>query len=218
MESYERLLLANKAWVKGKLRIQPDFFTRRAETQTPEFLWIGCSDSRAPAEEITGTGPGELFVHRNIANMVLDTDLNVVSVLQYAVDVLKVNHVIVCGHYNCGGVKHSMTENDFGPVNKWLQHLKDLYRAHRDEIDSTADAQNRWDRLAEINVTRQVQNLAGTDIIQRAWQGGRRPVLHGWIYDLRTGYLKGLTMRSADSKTSTAFAGEWTSEKQRSLG
>jgi carbonic anhydrase len=206
MEPYERLLLANKAWVKGKLKIQPDYFARRAHTQTPEFLWIGCSDSRAPAEEITGTGPGELFVHRNIANMVLHTDFNLISVLQYAVDVLKVKHVIVCGHYNCGGVKHSMTENDFGPINKWLQHLKDLYRTNKDQIDSIADQQGRWDRLAEISVTRQVQNLAETDIVQRAWQDGTRPMLHGWIYDLRTGYLKELTRNAPGAKSTTAVA------------
>ena len=206
MEPYERLLLANKAWVKGKLKIQPDYFARRAHTQTPEFLWIGCSDSRAPAEEITGTGPGELFVHRNIANMVLHTDFNLISVLQYAVDVLKVKHVIVCGHYNCGGVKHSMTENDFGPINKWLQHLKDLYRTNKDQIDSIADQQGRWDRLAEISVTRQVQNLAETDIVQRAWQDGTRPMLHGWIYDLRTGYLKELTRNARDAKSTTDVA------------
>jgi len=217
MESYERLLLANKAWVKGKLKIQPDYFVRRAETQAPEFLWIGCSDSRVPAEEITGSDPGELFVQRNIANMVLNNDFNMISVLQYAVDVLKVKHVIVCGHYNCGGVKHAMTEYDFGPINKWLQHLKDLYGVHKSEIDSIADSQGRWDRLAEINVTRQVHNLAESDIIRRAWQGEARPVLHGWIYDLRTGYLKELALMSAEMAKGTITAGEWISEKQRSV-
>jgi carbonic anhydrase len=207
METYEQLLLANKAWVKGKLKIQPEYFVRRAETQAPEFLWIGCSDSRVPAEEITGSGPGELFVHRNIANMVLSVDFNMISVIQYAVDVLKVKHVIVCGHYNCGGVKHAMTEYDFGPINKWLQHLKDLYKEHRREIESIADPQSRWDRLAEMNVIRQVHNLAETDIIQRAWQGETRPILHGWIYDLRTGYLKKLSFISTELARSTLRVG-----------
>jgi carbonic anhydrase len=207
METYEQLLLANKAWVKGKLKIQPEYFVRRAETQAPEFLWIGCSDSRVPAEEITGSGPGELFVHRNIANMVLSVDFNMISVIQYAVDVLKVKHVIVCGHYNCGGVKHAMTEYDFGPINKWLQHLKDLYKEHRREIESIADPQSRWDRLAEMNVIRQVHNLAETDIIQRAWQGEARPILHGWIYDLRTGYLKKLSFISTELARSTLRVG-----------
>jgi carbonic anhydrase len=214
MESYKRLLLANKAWVKGKLKIQPDYFARRAETQAPEFLWIGCSDSRVPAEEITGSGPGDLFVHRNVANMVLATDLNMLSVLQYGVDVLKIKHVIVCGHYNCGGVKHAMTEYDFGPINKWLQPLKDLYGVHRGQIESIAAPQSRWDRLAEINVTQQVRNLTETAVVQRAWQGERQPVLHGWIYDLRTGYLKELTLMSPDTKIEEIYR----FQKQRELG
>ena len=193
MKSYERLLLANKAWVKGKLKIQPDYFARRAQTQVPEFLWIGCSDSRVPAEEITGSGPGELFVHRNIANMLVDGDFNLLSVLQYAVDVLKVKHVIICGHYNCGGVKHAMTHQDFGPINKWLASLKELYSLHKQQIDSIADPQGRWDRLAELSVKQQVQNLANSDVILRAWLTEQRPVIHGWIYNLRTGYLNELT-------------------------
>jgi hypothetical protein len=133
MESYKRLLLANKAWVQEKLKIRPDYFTQRAETQNPEFLWIGCSDSRVPAEEITGTEAGELFVHRNIANMVVHTDLNLLSVLQYAVEVLKVKHVIVCGHYNCGGVNHAMTRDDLGLIENWLRYLKDIYRIYQDQ-------------------------------------------------------------------------------------
>jgi carbonic anhydrase len=190
MEPHKRLLLANKAWVEEKLRMRPDFFQVQAETQSPEFLWIGCSDSRVPAEDITGTEPGELFVHRNIANMVVHTDFNMLSVLQYAVEVLKVKHVIVCGHYNCGGVKNAMKRNDFGLINKWLRHLKDVYRLYQDHIESIADPIARWDRLVEINVTEQVQNLAKTSIVQRAWYTEQRPMLHGWVYDLRTGYLK----------------------------
>jgi carbonic anhydrase len=209
MRSYEQLLLANKAWVEEKLKIRPDFFSQQAETQTPEFLWLGCSDSRVPAEEITGTEPGELFVHRNIANMVVHTDFNMLSVLQYAVEVLKVQHVIVCGHYNCGGVKNAMTKYDLGLINKWLRHIKDVYRIHRDLIESIADPQARWDRLVEINVTEQVQNLAKTSIVQRAWHNEQRPTLHGWVYDLRCGYLKELALIPPGAKIDDIYQFEW---------
>lgn len=209
MEAYKELLLANKAWVQEKLKIRPDFFERQVETQSPDFLWIGCSDSRVPAEDITGTEPGELFVHRNIANLVVHTDFNVLSVLQYAVEVLKVKHVIVCGHYNCGGVKNAMTRRDFGLLNKWLRHLKDVYRINRDHIDSIADPQARWDRLVEMNVTEQVQNLAKTSIVQRAWRFEQRPMLHGWVYDLRTGYLKELALIRPNTKIDDIYQFEW---------
>ena len=194
MEFHKRLLLANKAWVQEKMRVRPDFFARQAEIQRPPFLWIGCSDSRVPAEEITGAEPGELFVHRNIANLVVHTDFNVLSVLQYAVEVLEVEHVIVCGHYNCGGVKNAMSRRDLGLINKWLRHIKDTYRIYHDQVESIPDFQGRWDRLVEFNVAEQVLNLAKTSIVQRAWHSARRPVLHGWVYDLRTGYLKELAM------------------------
>ena len=190
LESYKRLLLANKAWVKDKLGVQPDFFERHVAEQRPEFLWIGCSDSRVPAEEITGAGPGELFVHRNIANLVVHTDFNLLSVLQYAVDVLKVKHIIVCGHYNCGGIRNAMTRKDFGLINKWLRQIKDVYRAHKRELDSIADEQARYDRMVELNVLEQLQHLAETSFVQKAWRGENRPMIHGWVYDLRTGYLK----------------------------
>jgi carbonic anhydrase len=205
MESYQRLLLANRAWVKERVRLQSDYFATRAGTQSPEFLWIGCSDSRVPSEEITGAEPGELFVHRNIANMVQDTDFNLLSVLQYAVDVLKVKHVIVCGHYNCGGVKHAMAHHGFGPINKWLRDLKDLYLAHKEQIDSMVDPQGRWDCLAEMSVKKQVQNLAEADVIRRAWLNEPRPVLHGWIYNLRTGYLEELTHIAPDRKLNEVY-------------
>lgn len=209
MEACKELLLANKAWVQEKLKIRPDFFERQVETQSPDFLWIGCSDSRVPAEDITGAEPGELFVHRNIANLVVHTDFNVLSVLQYAVEVLKVKHVIVCGHYNCGGVKNAMTRRDFGLLNKWLRHLKDVYRINRDHIDSIADPQARWDRLVEMNVTEQVQNLAKTSIVQRAWRLEQRPMLHGWVYDLRTGYLKELALIRPNTKIDDIYQFEW---------
>lgn len=190
MESYKKLLLANKAWVQDKLSADARFFERQSTYQRPEFMWIGCSDSRVPAEEITGAQPGELFVHRNVANLVVHTDFNMLSVLQYAVEVLEVKHVIVCGHYDCGGVKNAMTRHDLGLINKWLRYIKDVYRLHRREIDSIEAPQARLDRMVEINVIEQVNNLAETSIVQKAWKNHGRPVLHGWIYDLRTGNLK----------------------------
>jgi carbonic anhydrase len=209
MEEYEELLLANKAWVEEKLKRRPDFFESQVKTQTPAFLWIGCSDSRVPAEEITGTEPGELFVHRNIANMVVHTDFNLLTVLQYAVEVLKVKHVIVCGHYNCGGVKNALTHHDFGLLNNWLRHIRDVYRIHRDEIDSLSDPQLRWDRLVEMNVAEQVQNLVKTSIIQHAWMQEQHPTVHGWVYDLRTGYLKQLALIEPCAQIDEIYRFRW---------
>ncbi len=199
MDSYKKLLLANQAWVKEKLQVHPDYFVRQASTQTPEFMWIGCSDSRVPAEDVTGTEPGELFVHRNIANLVVHTDLNMLSVLQYAVEVLKVKHVIVCGHYNCGGIRNALTNKDLGLINKWLRHIKDVYRFHERELHSIADPHAREDRLIEINVTEQVHNLAQTSIVQQAWASEGRPYVHGWVYDLRTGCIKQISMMKPGS-------------------
>lgn len=190
MRAYERLLLENKAWAAEKLHDDPEYFNRLVHLQTPEFLWIGCSDSRVPANEITGTNPGEIFVHRNIANMVVHTDLNMLSVLQYAVEVLKVKHVIVCGHYGCGGVKAAMTQHSYGIINKWLRNIKDVYRFHREEIDTIADEDDRLNKLIELNVTEQVLNLAKTSIIQKAWQNNHYPHLHGWVYGLHNGLIK----------------------------
>lgn len=189
MDSYKKLLLANKAWVQDKLSVRPDFFTSMSTSQSPEFLWIGCSDSRVPAEDVTGTEPGQLFVHRNIANLVVHTDFNVLSVLQYAVDVLRVKHVIVCGHYGCGGVHNAMTHKDLGLINKWLRNIKDVYRMNAHELDALSP-ERRFDRLVELNVTEQVMHLAETSYVQKAWKEENRPMLHGWVYDLRTGLLK----------------------------
>lgn len=189
MEACQKLLLGNRAWVRERLAAQADFFQKNAYDQKPEFMWIGCSDSRVPAEDITGAEPGELFVHRNIANLVIHTDFNMLSVLQYAIEVLKVKHVIVCGHYNCGGVSNAMQRQDLGLINKWLRHIKDVYRLHHRELETIGDAQKRFDRLVELNVVEQVQNLAETSIVQKAWQAENRPVIHGWVYDLRTGYV-----------------------------
>jgi carbonic anhydrase len=190
MKAYQRLLLENKAWAAERVADDPDFFNRLANLQTPDFLWIGCSDSRVPANEITGTQPGEIFVHRNVANMVVHTDLNLLTVLEYAVNHLKVKHVIVCGHYNCGGVKASMTQHNFGIINKWLRNIKDVYRFHRAELDAIPDEEKRADRLVELNVQEQVMNLAKTSIIQKAWVNEQRPHLHGWVYGLKDGLIK----------------------------
>src|SRR6478609_4001158 len=170
MKPYEKLLLENKAWAQEHVETDPEYFTRMSKVQTPEFLWIGCSDSRVPANEITNTDPGEIFVHRNIANLVVHTDLNLLSVLQYAVEVLKVEHVIVCGHYGCGGVKAALTHTDLGLINKWLRNIKDTYFYHKDELNAIQDMEKRTDRLTELSVMDQVMNLAQTSIIQRAWK------------------------------------------------
>ena len=190
MLSYEKLLLENKAWAAEKVSEDPDYFNRLAHIQRPEFLWIGCSDSRVPANEITGTQPGEIFVHRNIANMVVNTDTNLLSVLDYAVVHLKVKHVIVCGHYGCGGIKAATTNSDFKLVlNMWLRNIKDVYRIHRDELEAITDEEQKVNRLVELNVQEQVMNLAKTSIIQRAWQQEQRPDLHGWVYGLKDGII-----------------------------
>lgn len=187
-----RLLLQNKAWSQLKSMQDPEFFSRLANSQSPRFLWIGCSDSRVPADAITGTQPGEIFVHRNIANVVVHTDLNLLSVLAYAVNVLKVDHVIVCGHHGCGGVRAAMTDQDFGLLNEWLRNIKDVYSAHKDEVDAIQDTVQREDHMVELNVTSQVLNLAKTAIIQRAWQERGGPHLHAWVYDLSDGILNEL--------------------------
>ncbi len=191
MYSYERLLLENKAWAREMVTDDPDYFKRLSQLQTPEFLWIGCSDSRVPANQITGTHPGEIFVHRNVANLVINTDVNLLSVLDYAVNHLKVKHVIVCGHYGCGGIKAAATRTDFKYVlNMWLRNIKDVYRLHRDELDNIPDVDDRCDRLVELNVQEQVMNLAKTSIIQRTWKHEQRPDLHGWVYGLKDGLIK----------------------------
>lgn len=189
MKPYERLLLENKAWAQGRLAADPTYFSHLAEIQTPKFLWIGCADSRVPANEITNTEPGEMFVHRNIANMVVHTDLNMLSVLEYAVVHLKVDHVIVTGHYGCGGVKAAMGNKNYGLINKWLRNIKEVYRMHKPEIDALGTESAKADRLVELNVIEQVSNLAKTSIIQHAWKKDQRPMLHGWVYGLKDGIL-----------------------------
>ena len=191
--------------MQDKLNVHPDYFARMEKTQTPEYLWIGCSDSRVPAEEVTGREPGELFVHRNIANLVIHTDFNMLSVLQYAVEVLKVKHVIVCGHYGCGGILNALSHKHLGLINKWLRHIKDIYRFHRRELDAIADDDLKWRRLVELNVMEQVTNLAETSIVQQVWARGGDLTIHGWVYDLHSGLLKELALMNAESPLDPIF-------------
>ncbi len=195
MDTYRKLLAANQEWVRNKLALRQDFFEQLARGQNPEFLWIGCSDSRVPAEDLTGSQPGELFVHRNIGNLVPESDVNALSVLQFAVEHLKVKHVIVCGHYACGGVKQGMMHHDLGLLDAWIANIRSLYVEHTPELAKLPDDGQRWDRLVELNVMRQVRNVAGSAIVHKAWQEERRPLIHGWVCDLRTGYLKELETR-----------------------
>jgi carbonic anhydrase len=190
----DELLLQNKAWAKAKRERDPEYFQRMAEQQIPDILWIGCSDSRVPSELIVNAQPGEMFVHRNIANQIITTDFNSLSVIQFAVQVLKVRHIIVCGHYNCGGVRAALAQQrtDLALVNKWLMHVKDIYRLHQNDILKEATLEARINRLVELNVIEQVSKMVHTSIIQHAWKHGRQPLLHGWVYGLEDGILKEL--------------------------
>ncbi|MEY4057270.1 MAG: carbonate dehydratase [Chitinophagia bacterium] len=193
-KSYQKLLENNKQWVADQLAIEPNYFEKLANSQNPEYLWIGCSDSRVPANQITGTLPGDIFVHRNIANMVIHSDMNMLSVLSYAVEVLKVKHVIVCGHYGCGGVLAAMENKQFGLIDNWLRHIKDVYRLHFKELDAIANKKDRADRLVELNVIEQVQDLGKTSIVQNAWKREQPLHIHGWVYDVKDGIIKDLGM------------------------
>lgn len=192
---YNSLLEGNKRWIRTKLNEDPAFFENLSRGQSPKVLWIGCSDSRVPANEITGTKPGEIFVHRNIANMVVHTDMNMLSVLDYAVNVLKVKHVIVCGHYGCGGVKAAMDNGQFGLIDNWLRHIKDVYRLHQKELDSITDAEEKFNRYVELNVIEQVLDLSRTSIVQNAWKENNDLNIHGWVYALNTGIIKDLNVQ-----------------------
>lgn len=191
---YKQLLENNKVWVAEKLALDSDFFKKLANGQQPPILWIGCSDSRVPANEIIGAQPGEVFVHRNIANMVLHTDMSMLSVLDYAVNVLKVKHVIVCGHYGCGGVQTAMTNKHVGLIDNWVRHIKDVYRLHREELDAITDEKARFNRFVELNVHEQVYDLAKTSIVQQAWKNGQDLHLHGWVYEVADGLIQDLNV------------------------
>jgi len=189
MQPSEKLLLYNKAWVQDKLELDTTYFSDLAADQKPNFLWIGCSDSRVPANEITGTDPGEMFVHRNIANLVVPDDLNVLSVVQYAVEVLQVQHVIVCGHYECGGVKAAMSGKKLGLIDNWLSNISRAQAKHQAELDQIPDPQARFDRMVELNVQEQILHLADTASVRNMWASHQIPSLHGWVFNLRTGLL-----------------------------
>lgn len=191
-QSYARLFENNKKWVSDKLNLDPDYFKKMAEGQKPKYLFIGCSDSRVPANEITGTEPGEMFVHRNIANMVVHTDMNFMSVLQYAVQVLKVEHIIVCGHYGCGGVAAAMGNKSLGLIDAWLRNIKDSYSKNRDYVEAAESDDAKFRRLVESNVKEQVFNLHMTSIVQMAKKAGQDLQVHGWVYDLHDGLLNDL--------------------------
>lgn len=193
-KSYKQLFINNKKWVAEMTEIDPEYFSSLAKGQTPEYLWIGCSDSRVPANEITGTKPGEMFVHRNIANMVVHNDLNLLSVLAYAVDVLKVKHIIVCGHYGCGGVEAAMSNKQFGLIDHWLRNIKEVYKTHNTELDAIEDKNDRLRRFVELNVIEQVHDLSKTPIVQNAWMRNQPLYIHGWVYDIHDGILKDLNV------------------------
>jgi carbonic anhydrase len=192
MSDVTLLLDKNKAWAAARVKHDPTFFTRLAQQQAPSYLWIGCSDSRVPANEIVGLDPGELFVHRNVANVVVHTDLNCLSVLQFAVDVLKVKHVIVCGHYGCGGIHAALEKQSHGLIDNWLRHVQDVALDYEDELAMIAEQKAREDRLCELNVSEQVRNIARTTILQDAWRNGHDVQLHGWIYGLKDGIITDL--------------------------
>ncbi len=200
MENYYKSLLDNnKAWVAETLEKDASYFDNLAKGQQPPVLWIGCADSRVPANQIIGAQPGEVFVHRNIANMVIHSDINMLSVLDYAVNVLKVKHVIVCGHYGCGGVQTAMTNKQVGIIDNWIRHIKDVYRFHKDELNAISNEQERFDRFVELNVFEQVQDLAKTSIIQNAWERKQEIHLHGWVYGINNGIIKDLDITLRDN-------------------
>lgn len=199
-EFYKTLLDNNKKWVESQLALDKDFFNDLAKGQNPQLLWIGCSDSRVPANEIVGGKPGDVFVHRNIANMVVHSDMNMLSVLDYAVNVLKVKHVIVCGHYGCGGVKAAMGNDSIGIIDNWIRHIKDVYRLHDEYLNSIVDEKERFNAFVELNVKEQVFDLAKTSIVQAAWRNGQNLTLHGWAYGLNSGYVTDLEVNMSCNK------------------
>jgi carbonic anhydrase len=196
---YKKIIDNNKQWVESRLAIDKEYFRDLAKGQQPPLLWIGCSDSRVPANEIIGAKPGEVFVHRNIANMVIHSDMNMLSVLDYAVNVLKVKHVIVCGHYGCGGVKAAMGNQSIGLIDNWIRHIKDVYRLHEDYLNSFEDEEERFNKFVEINVQEQVFDLAKTSIVQGAWRNGQDLTLHGWTYGLNSGYVTDLDVNMSSN-------------------
>ena len=199
-EFYKKILENNKKWVEDKLAVDANYFKNLVAGQSPPLLWIGCSDSRVPANEIIGAAPGEVFVHRNIANMVVHSDMNMLSVLDYAVNALKVQHIIVCGHYGCGGVQAAMGNDAIGIIDNWIRHIKDVYRFHQNELDAIADEKARFNRFVEVNVEEQVLDLAKTSIVQNAWKTGQKLAIHGWVYGLNNGLVTDLGLNFSCDK------------------
>lgn len=191
-EFYKNIVKNNRKWVEACIEQDPEYFRKLADRQQPPLLWIGCADSRVPANQIIGAEPGDVFVHRNIANMVIHSDMNMLSVLDYAVNVLKIKHVIVCGHYGCGGVAAAMTNQSFGLIDNWIRHIKNIYRLHKKVLDSIEDQQERFDKFVELNVVEQVFDLAKTSIVQNAWKNNQDLHLHGWVYRVSSGIIKDL--------------------------
>lgn len=200
MTELAALFDSNRAWASAQLERDPDYFRSLSLGQSPKYLWIGCSDSRVPANQILGLAPGDVFVHRNVANLVVHTDISCLSVMQYAVEVLKIEHIIVCGHYGCGGVHAACSNRQFGLIDNWLRNIKDIYTIHRHELDRLNDLQQRGDRLCELNVIEQVKNVCHTTIVQNAWCNGQKLSVHGLIYSLRDGLLKDLAVRITSSE------------------
>ncbi|MEW6468064.1 MAG: carbonic anhydrase [Bacteroidota bacterium] len=198
-EFYRKLLEGNRKWVAEKLKEDKDYFTKLARGQSPPLLWVGCADSRVPANEITNTRSGEVFVHRNIANVVDHTDINLLSVLDYAVQVLQVKHVIVCGHYGCGGIQAALSNRHFGLIDNWLRNIKDVYRLHQKELDAITDAKKREDRLVELNVIESVYNICKTSTVQSAWRQNQPLHVHGWVYDVGQGLINDLKVTVRDN-------------------
>jgi len=194
VSTLEHLLDGNKAWARNIKEVDPDFFEKLSEIQTPEYLWIGCSDSRITPSSSIGLLPGEMFVHRNVANLVNHTDMNCLSVLQFAVEVLGVKHVIVCGHYNCGGVKAALDDSRFGLIDNWLRHIQDIMHKYRSQLDAETDDEKRLDKLCEINVIEQVVSVGETTIVQDAWDRGQKLEVHGWIYTIADGIYRDLNV------------------------
>ena len=194
MRILKNLFDSNRKWAKKIKETDPDFFAKLSRQQNPEYLWIGCSDSRVPSNQIVGMMPGEIFVHRNIANVVIHTDLNCLSVIQFAVEVLKVKHIIVCGHYGCGGIKAAMGKESYGLIDTWLRHIKDVYRHHQEKLDTIKDEEEKLNLLCELNVIEQVANVCHTSIVQKAWEAGQELSVHGWIYSIEDGILKDLNV------------------------
>lgn len=203
--TYEKLFDGNKKWVEDMLKVDPLFFEKHSKGQKPPVLWIGCSDSRVPANEVTGTLPGEIFVHRNIANMVVHTDMSMLSVLDYSVNVLGVTDIIVCGHYGCGGIMASIDNKPLGLIENWLRNIKDVYRLHQRELDAIKNKDKKAERLVELNVMEQVFNLTKTSIVQNAWSAGKKLAVHGLVYDLKTGVLNDLQATIADKSELPKF-------------